>query len=120
MYRRCRFLRPHCLAAVFLGLVLVCSVPANPQEGVTPESRVALVVGNSDYEFVGDLRNPKNDATDVAVALEKLGFDVKAIFEDMRKRQAGLGLRLVRRERTHKPGKTAAPDRDSAALHPGR
>ncbi len=40
------------------------------------ERRVALVVGNSDYEFAGTLANPKNDASDIAAELKTLGFDV--------------------------------------------
>lgn len=40
------------------------------------ESRLALVVGNSAYEHVGELINPTNDALDISVALEGLGFDV--------------------------------------------
>lgn len=38
--------------------------------------RVALVVGNGDYTYVTPLRNPVNDAADIAAALERLGFDV--------------------------------------------
>ena len=38
--------------------------------------KVALVIGNSDYEYVGRLPNPENDATDVAAALDRIGFDV--------------------------------------------
>jgi TPR repeat protein len=40
------------------------------------DRRVALVIGNSLYEKSPVLRNPVNDARDVASALEKLGFDV--------------------------------------------
>ncbi|RCW89009.1 caspase family protein [Paracoccus lutimaris] len=40
------------------------------------EGRVALVIGNSDYQAVGALENPRNDALDISVALEGLGFDV--------------------------------------------
>ena len=40
------------------------------------EQRVALVVGNSTYETVGALENPVNDASDIAIALGGLGFDV--------------------------------------------
>jgi len=39
------------------------------------ERRIALVIGNSNYE-IGRLRNPVNDATDMAAALKKLGFFV--------------------------------------------
>ena len=39
------------------------------------EPRTALVIGNSNYVF-SPLRNPANDAADVAAALRKTGFDV--------------------------------------------
>jgi uncharacterized caspase-like protein len=38
--------------------------------------RVALVIGNSKYEKVGELKNPVNDAKAVAVMLNGFGFDV--------------------------------------------
>lgn len=38
--------------------------------------RVALVIGNSNYRGVAQLANPKNDATDIAATLRKLGFEV--------------------------------------------
>jgi len=40
------------------------------------EKRVALVIGNSAYKNAGELPNPKNDATDMAAELNKLGFEV--------------------------------------------
>lgn len=43
--------------------------------------RLALVFGNSNYLFAPKLKNPKNDAADVAAALTKLGFEVSH-FED--------------------------------------
>ncbi|MFT5100980.1 MAG: putative caspase-like protein [Planctomycetaceae bacterium] len=39
------------------------------------EKRVALVIGNSDYA-VSPLKNPRNDAEDMAAILRKTGFDV--------------------------------------------
>lgn len=51
---------------------------------------------------------------------EKHNFDVGAIFEDLRMRQAKLGKRLVHRERQKIAEQAVAPDRNSAALHPGR
>jgi uncharacterized caspase-like protein len=45
--------------------------------GVAPcmaATRVALVVGNSDYQSVGKLANPANDARLVAETLQRLGF----------------------------------------------
>jgi hypothetical protein len=38
--------------------------------------RVALVIGNGAYAHAAKLQNPANDATDIAAALRKLGFDV--------------------------------------------
>jgi uncharacterized caspase-like protein len=40
------------------------------------EKRVALVIGNSNYDYVSTLANPTNDADDITIALEKLGFEV--------------------------------------------
>ena len=40
-----------------------------------PERRTALVIGNGSYD-VGPLKNPANDASDMALALQKLGFTV--------------------------------------------
>ncbi|MEM9124735.1 MAG: caspase family protein [Pseudomonadota bacterium] len=40
------------------------------------DKRVALIIGNSDYEFVSSLENPLNDASDLSIALEGLGFEV--------------------------------------------
>ena len=48
--------------------------------GLTPVwaagARVALVVGNSAYEFAPKLTNPSNDATDMTERLKGLGFEV--------------------------------------------
>ena len=42
------------------------------------EQRHALVIGNVQYE-TGRLKNPANDATDVAAALQQAGFSVKLL-----------------------------------------
>ena len=42
----------------------------------TYASRLALVIGNGDYQHEPTLTNPVNDATDIAAALKKLGFQV--------------------------------------------
>jgi uncharacterized caspase-like protein len=41
------------------------------------DRRVALVVGNSAYASAASLRNPRNDASDMAEMLKKLGFEVE-------------------------------------------
>ena len=38
--------------------------------------RLALIIGNSNYQRVATLKNPKNDATDMARILRTLGFEV--------------------------------------------
>ncbi len=48
------------------------------------QKRVALVIGNSAYQSTPALTNPRNDATDMAAALKKLGFQV---IEGLRSRQ---------------------------------
>lgn len=40
------------------------------------QKRLALVMGNSDYQFGGPLRNPVNDARAMQTSLEALGFTV--------------------------------------------
>lgn len=40
------------------------------------QKRLALVIGNSDYPYGGDLDNPVNDARAMTIALKNLGFDV--------------------------------------------
>ena len=39
-------------------------------------SRIALVIGNSEYAHTGHLLNPDNDTEDIADALRQLGFEV--------------------------------------------
>lgn len=53
-------------------LVATLVLPAPAQA----DKRVALVVGNSQYSNASELRNPVNDANDVAATLKNLGFDV--------------------------------------------
>jgi tetratricopeptide (TPR) repeat protein len=40
------------------------------------EKRVALVIGNSDYQNIAELKNPINDSRQIRRKLEKLGFEV--------------------------------------------
>jgi hypothetical protein len=54
-----------------VGAVLLAILSASP---AVAEKRIALVVGNSAYQSVPRLDNPKNDALLVADTLGKLGF----------------------------------------------
>lgn len=56
---------------VIIILIIFCSSPLL----AATEQRTALIIGNSAYE-TGPLRNPVNDAADMAQALRDLGFDV--------------------------------------------
>ena len=55
------------------------------------ENRLALVIGNGDYED-SPLRNPTNDAADMAVALEYLDFEVM-LYTDSDRREMGRAIR---------------------------
>jgi uncharacterized caspase-like protein len=57
---------------MLLAVVVAALLPA----GAQAERRVALVVGNSAYKHAATLRNPGNDANDVAGILKNQGFEV--------------------------------------------
>lgn len=70
------------------------------------ETRVALVIGNSAYKSVNALTNPVNDATDLAAALGRIGFDVtlatdldgsgmRSALRDFRNKADGADMALV-------------------------
>ena len=44
-------------------------------------SRSVLVIGNGNYSDLGNLKNPVNDATDMAAALNKLGFATELLVD---------------------------------------
>jgi uncharacterized caspase-like protein len=60
------------MAAFACAVMLIC-LGALPSYA---EKRVALVIGNSAYQNTPALPNPKSDATDMAAALQPLGFEV--------------------------------------------
>ncbi|MGH6734859.1 MAG: caspase family protein [Methyloceanibacter sp.] len=62
-------LRPLAACIFCLGLAMAFG-PASA------EQRVALVIGNSAYQHTAPLKNPSNDATDMAALLRRLGFEV--------------------------------------------
>lgn len=68
------------IVLLWLGLATVANA----------ETRVALVIGNSGYEAIGALENPRNDALDISVALEGLGFDVMLEIDTTRSRMTDL------------------------------
>ena len=87
-----RFIALMSLACLLLALVQSAQA-AQPQE-----RRVALVIGNGAYK-AAPLKNPVNDARDMAAALKRLGFDVTLLTDagqqemDTAVREFGLKLR---------------------------
>jgi len=75
-------------------------------DSYSDSKRLALIIGNGKYKNVQSLRNPVNDAKDMAAALRNLGYEVilktdssrKAMIEAMQdfgaklQRQGGVGL----------------------------
>src|SRR5262249_5676449 len=59
---------------LIFGLFLIPLIAAPAAQA---DRRVALVIGNSAYVNAAALRNPKNDAADIAETLKKLGFEVE-------------------------------------------
>jgi hypothetical protein len=57
------------------GVSVVKSSPAE-KISIVEKGRVALVIGNNKYASVIPLKNPANDAADMADALKGFGFDV--------------------------------------------
>jgi uncharacterized caspase-like protein len=62
----------------YLGLFgfLFVAVPVLACQAATASTRVALVIGNSQYRNVPQLANPDNDAAAFAQTLKQAGFDV--------------------------------------------
>lgn len=58
-----------------IASLLTCLFAASVQAAPSKESRVALVIGNSDYRAMTRLRNPVNDAQDMAKLLKNIGFE---------------------------------------------
>jgi uncharacterized caspase-like protein len=59
---------------IFLISFILALIYSSVSQAAT-EQRIALVIGNSAYSF-GFLKNPVNDAADMAAMLKKLGFTV--------------------------------------------
>lgn len=60
------------VCAIFFGILIIV-LSCN---GARAQSRIALIVGNSQYTQISPLANPKNDAALMARTLRELGFEV--------------------------------------------
>lgn len=58
-----------------LIILIACVLVSVSAAGAATEQRIALVIGNSNYRSA-PLKNPVNDAADMAAALRNLGFKV--------------------------------------------
>ena len=61
---------------IFRGLLVLIALALPALAAAQDGRRVALVLGNAAYEAEVPLRNPGNDAREMAAALERLGFEV--------------------------------------------
>jgi len=84
--------------AVFLGFLISCTFVLFGQQNVkAPEGDVqkfALVIGNSAYTNLTPLANPVNDAGDIALVLEHLGFTVDKVLNGTLEQMEDAVLRL--------------------------
>ncbi|ESX77875.1 MULTISPECIES: caspase family protein [unclassified Mesorhizobium] len=62
------------IGVAFAALLLCALVPARGEEPKALKG-VALVIGQSDYEHVGKLPNPENDARAIEEMFDRLGFE---------------------------------------------
>jgi uncharacterized caspase-like protein len=83
---------------ILLGLSLLALINPSSLPAAT-EQRIALVIGNSAYSS-GPLKNPVNDAADMAALLKKLEFSVtlkkNATLQEMEEAIESFGNRLKR------------------------
>ncbi len=67
------------IAATAVLMLATASLPAHAMK------RVALIIGNSSYEHVENLKNPSNDALAVAAALRRMGFEAVELRRNLSK-----------------------------------
>ncbi len=63
-------------ASFAIACAVLIAVAVGGAQAAIEEKRVALVIGNSDYQHTSQLANPVRDARAVAAVLARLGFDV--------------------------------------------
>lgn len=80
------------LLLFFLGLLLFTSTQS------VHAKRVALIIGNSDYESSTSLANPANDARIISDAARSAGFDNVTIATDLSTSKFQLALRDFRKQ----------------------
>lgn len=92
-----------CLFTTNIGNAVICEPPFcdKTKEKRFGESgeRFALVIGNSSYPGQAQLANPQNDAADISVKLQEMGFKVETLtntdFASMKAAIDRLGSKLI-------------------------
>lgn len=83
---------------VLKGILMVL-VALSVTAGLSAAERYALVIGNSNYTAISPLRNPANDAEDIAGTLRSIGFEADVLLDadlrSMREAVRSLGDRLT-------------------------
>ncbi|MFT4928682.1 MAG: putative caspase-like protein [Phenylobacterium sp.] len=84
------------------GINFISNATSNAANNTAKEHRLALVIGNSHYNHINPLSNPKNDAADMASALKRLGFEVivhqNSTHQAMEQAVADFGQQLQQRK----------------------
>ncbi|MCU7837447.1 MAG: caspase family protein [gamma proteobacterium symbiont of Taylorina sp.] len=88
---------------LFIG-VLIFSITIQPL--IASQKRIALIIGNSNYNNISTLKNPVNNANDMALQFTKLGFQVDKLI-DAKQQQMDQAIRNF----AHQMG-----DKDTIAL----
>ena len=60
---------------LFLFTLIFCAI-TTMSFAQTEQKKLALVIGNANYQYGGSLKNPVNDANLMATTLQELGFTV--------------------------------------------
>jgi tetratricopeptide (TPR) repeat protein len=76
---------------------LTTSTPIQPTISNTGSRRIALVIGNAEYQSAGRLLNPPRDATAIANELRRVGFQQVVLQNDLTREQLDSALRLFSR-----------------------
>ena len=81
-------MRTLCSVVYLFVLSFACSLWAESQTSVrlgndteAPPQRVALLIGNSNYQNVHSLKNPKNDVDQLAAKLRQVGFQTTVTYD---------------------------------------
>ena len=85
----------HLLSTIIVATAVVIAAT----NGSRAETRVALVIGNGAYQNAPRLPNPANDASDVAAALKRDGFDTILATDLNRDAMEGATIRFARAAR---------------------